>query len=184
MNTQSLRPRVLIVAGLLASRVLPIPIVQVARGEKATPEAAAQAPSAYPLYKRGASPLHEGGNASSVKWADSNCLFTLQTQGDDEAEEWFGIYMNYKRHEETIITWLLQQHFPVKFHRSRPLVTTLPDWGGEREEETASERSCPRVARPQQFEYLSNQLALGGKKQQSRGIAPQSAGNRKTLGSL
>ena len=31
----------------------------------------------------------------------------------DEAEEWFGMYTKYKRHEETRITCLLQRHFPL-----------------------------------------------------------------------
>ena len=71
-----LRHPVFIVAGAHVSRVLPVQTVQVAGGEAkratavdedadAAPptccqsKAATQAPSSYPLYQQGASPLHE-----------------------------------------------------------------------------------------------------------------------------
>ena len=42
-----------------------------------------------------------------------NRLREIAHRYNDEAEEWFGKYMKYKRHEETRITSLLQRHFPL-----------------------------------------------------------------------
>ena len=42
-----------------------------------------------------------------------NRLREIEHHYNDEAEEWFGKYMKYKRHEETTIASLLQRHFPL-----------------------------------------------------------------------
>ena len=74
-------------------------------------EAATQAPSSYPWYQQGASPLHEEENAELLHKV--NRLREIAHHYNDEVEEWFGKYVKYKGHEETRITCLLQRHFPL-----------------------------------------------------------------------
>ena len=76
-------------------------------------EANSQAPSSYPLYQQGAPPLHEEQNENAELLRKVSRLREIAHHYNDEAEEWFGKYMRYKRHEETRITCLLQRHFPL-----------------------------------------------------------------------
>ena len=53
--------------------------------------------------------MHEEENAELL--LKLSRLREIAHHYNDEAEEWFGKYIKYKRHEETRITCLLQLHF-------------------------------------------------------------------------
>ena len=124
------------------------------------------------FYQRGASPLHEGENAEHLRKVSR--LRDIAHHYNDEAEEWFGKYMKYKRHEETRISCLLQRHFPL----STSLATTLPKTRSstfgtfrsvrgllkQRKKRRDSKRKKLRSRRaPVAAEYLLNWLALEAK---------------------
>jgi len=77
-------------------------------------EASDQASSSYPWKRQGTSLLGYGHEVEKEElWRKVNRLRKIAHHYNDEAEEWFGKYMKYKRHEETRITSLLQRHFPL-----------------------------------------------------------------------
>ena len=77
-------------------------------------EASDQASSSNPWKQQGTSLLGYGHEVEKEElWRKVNRLRKIAHHYNDEAEEWFGKYMKYKRHEETRITSLLQRHFPL-----------------------------------------------------------------------
>ena len=107
--------------------MLPLSIVQVARGGEearrgredtdAAPTAKGQSEAPLRLlppilYHQGASPLHEGENIELMRKVNRLQLHLI-LRGRRVYFMYFSKYMKYKRHEETRITCLLQQHFPL-----------------------------------------------------------------------
>ena len=125
------------------------------------------------LYQRGASPLHEEENAELLRKVSR--LRDIAHHYKDEAEEWFGKYMKYKRHEETRFTLLLQRHFPLSKFAGYDLAQDklIYLWDFQRRERTIeaekekkrqqAQRACARVERRTHFVYLLNWLALEAK---------------------